>query len=177
MRIDIDYLKANKSEIYYFGLGFIQVKFGKEERMHFYHPELPPFVDTPHDHRYDFISKVITGQIENSIYEMDTNGNGYRLVLDTCNANERIENPIIEASCGIKLMDTFTTSDGSEYYMPMDAFHTVKVIPNTITYLRRGEIKKEHARVFKKQDEENLCPFSKTIPENELWEYIADMIG
>jgi len=175
MELNIDYLKKNKSEILYFGLGFIQIKLGNVERIHFYHHELPPFVDTPHDHRYDFVSKVLRGFLITNIHEL-IDGDRYRLEFDTCNANEKIEEPVIVPSCDTKVVHSFITYAGSEYYMPMDAFHTIHPGVNTITFLTRGEVKKEHARVFKWQHEENLCPFSKVIPENELWEYVDDMI-
>lgn len=38
--LDIDYLKSLENKPYYFGLGFIQLKINKSQRIHFWHSEL-----------------------------------------------------------------------------------------------------------------------------------------
>jgi hypothetical protein len=68
--LDIDHLRATGARPHWFGLGFIQLKLTNNERMHFWHPDLQPIVpeEEIHDHRYDFESFVIKGELRHQIY-------------------------------------------------------------------------------------------------------------
>lgn len=55
------------------GLGFVQVQLQGEQRLHVWHPELPRrscFEHSAiHDHRFSFVSRVLTGEQINHRYE------------------------------------------------------------------------------------------------------------
>lgn len=68
------------------GLGFVQVQLEGNQRLHVWHPELPRRAcfesSSIHDHRFDFISRVLIGTQCNIEYRLDPSpGGGYMLYL------------------------------------------------------------------------------------------------
>lgn len=71
--LDIKFLRGLGVIPHYFGLGFIQLKLSEHWRIHFWMPSWPtiPGAETEfHDHRYDFISKVLHGRLEQEVFEV-----------------------------------------------------------------------------------------------------------
>lgn len=56
------------------GLGFVQVQLQGNQRLHVWHPELPRRAcfehSAIHDHRFDFVSRVLVGAQINHCYDM-----------------------------------------------------------------------------------------------------------
>lgn len=174
----IDTLKDYDVEPYFFGLGFIQCKLNKEQRIHFYHPELKPTVNYEeelHNHRYDFLSTVLAGEINNRIYIFTEHSEGdYFLHEESCNPNiiPPASNPLrgkVE-----KFFDKNYTQNES-YFMDHNTFHTV-YSTYAITHLKRTEYKKVTSHVLRKENEEKICPFEKKLDTNKCWEIIYDCI-
>ncbi|MGX5220303.1 hypothetical protein ACVTMO_16925 [Pseudomonas segetis] len=62
------------------GLGFVQVQLPANQRLHVWHPELPRricFEDSAiHDHRFNFVSRVIVGTQINHCYNLHRRDDG-----------------------------------------------------------------------------------------------------
>ncbi len=78
--------------IHYFGLGFIQLKINFETRMHFYSPELPQITSNEdvHNHRYDFESCVLKGELEQELFHV-INGDTHLREQESCQAGVHTE--------------------------------------------------------------------------------------
>ena len=169
---DIDWLKQNHERLYYFGLGFIQLKINDTYRLHFYSPELPPIVEDIHNHRYDFVSTVIKGQITNHVYAVLAHPDMVEThIMRNESCNPDIDAPQSEAPCSIKLISSSTIFQGGSYEMKEHMFHRVEA-NYCVTLLRRGPYTKEFAQVITPADKTPVCPFSQKIPEPRLWEII-----
>lgn len=173
--VTLEGLKKQCTHIHYFGLGFIQIKLGPTHRIHFYTNLLPPIVDKEdvHNHRYDFTSTVLYG---NFIQELFTviEGDTHVLEEESCT-----EGYVREASkskvCSIEKTSNQHFSAGSSYFISHKTFHRVEA-SNAITFLSRSNYKKELAEVVKEKGKPNICPFSKKIPENELWNIVENIL-
>lgn len=169
--LDIHWLKANHQMIHFFGLGFIQIKIDEKRRLHFYHSELPPFVDQPHNHRYDFTSMVLKGSLKNVIWVKTDNPNGEPCVhrYDSCTSDDSIVLPETKETRRL-IFNEFSTSKGSSYSLRKEMFHQVIVEQYpTITLLTRGPKEYEFASILEPLDYQPVCPFSRNLPEDELW--------
>lgn len=187
--LDFKKLREDCTKIHFFGLGFIQVKMKDGSRYHFYHPDLPAFVENPHDHRYHFVSTVLKGTIENHIWKIVPEGPplvpppdrfkgppGIPALLryESCSA----ETPAPPETMNVmaKRVATFYVCVGSSYYLDEDTFHQASRVGDAlITRLVRSPQVKEFASVLVLEGREEACPFSKEIPEEQLWEYVREM--
>lgn len=173
----INYLKKNHYQSCFFGLGFIQIKATEEERYHFYHPELSAIVpdEEIHNHRYDFTSRVLKGCLKHTLYEvnLDVDGDGLWLGREvSCDLSKPAPEWTWEAD--VKELTSLSLISGSEYTLSKHAFHRVEKseVP-TVTFLRRTlPIEKEFAAVVAHKDSPEVCPFSKKMTDEELWDWI-----
>ena len=83
--LDINLLKNHCARIYYFGLGFIQVKLDDSFRVHYYTDKLPAITEDIHNHRYDFTSEVVSGKLSTTIYRLAV-GETHRILNSSCEA-------------------------------------------------------------------------------------------
>lgn len=171
--VRLDWLKENHCRLYYFGLGFIQLKIDEFYRLHFYHPELPAFNEDIHNHRYDFKSTILKGTFHNSLYCVSP-GETHIITNESC--NPEIKAPTEVKFCSAELELTSSYEAGQDYFMDHTWFHTVKA-ENCITLLERTDYKKEFAQVITPVDGVSTCPFSKKLVEADLWALIAEMLG
>ncbi|WP_447778365.1 hypothetical protein [Pseudomonas chlororaphis] len=62
------------------GLGFVQVQLEGNQRLHVWHPELPRRAcfehSAIHDHRFDFVSRVLVGTQINHVYSIQKKHDG-----------------------------------------------------------------------------------------------------
>jgi hypothetical protein len=167
----VEYLRANHSMIHYFGLGFIQLKLNDRERMHFYIPGLEPIVpeEDVHNHRYDFQSTILRGRLTQELWSPHRSAEGTHVIEEvTCE-----EGVAAERTPGIFILEmdsSHTYVEGSSYMVSHRQFH--KVRPGSegcITLIERSGYKKNLAQVVKPIDGDSICPFSRKIPEDELW--------
>lgn len=174
--LDIDWLKENHQLIHFFGLGFIQLKLNDSERMHFYHPSLEAFAEEPHDHRYSFISTVLKGGLKNIIWKMKEGGEAAELRYESCKKDINDVPP--SEQCQRVMIGEFTTRAGSSYFVNEDMFHQVERVGDgpCITFLVRQEPVKEFARILAEPDSPNVCPFSRNLSEEELWQIVEDCL-
>lgn len=171
---NIDYLKANNQRLYYFGLGFIQLVLNKYERVHFYNTNLIATNDEIHNHRYNFESTVLKGELENKKWNL-ISGNDYILTNESCNKDKELTNKI-SIEVGVDIIESKTIWFDESYNMFYNEFHSVSYNRNTITYLKRGDIITDYAQVIYKKDSIPTCPFSTVYNDHKLWELIEDTI-
>lgn len=172
--LKINYLKNNHKMIHYFGLGFIQVKIDDFKRMHFYTKELPSImsIEDVHNHRYNFKSIILKGFLHQNLYQ-EIPGNDYIKEQESCKEGYACTSEPKE--CNIKSIATQFFTTGSEYSIDHETFHQVDS-GNCITFIIRSNYKKEFADVIRKKDSTKVCPFSKKVPENDLWLLVEQML-
>lgn len=174
--LDIDWLKSNYTRLYYFGLGFIQLKISDTQRVHFYTNEFPlTSKDEIHNHRYCFTSKILKGQLEQELYFASENKKGDWVIRkESCKKDFKAESEII--SCDLEIISKKTFYPGSEYWIEHQTFHKV-FSTNAITLLTTEKYNKELADVISPKNIETfICPFSIEVPQDRLFEVIAKRI-
>ena len=177
--LDIDWLREQGAEPHWFGLGFIQLKLNSAERLHFYpsHPDYRAFVgaDEIHDHRYDFASHVLQGEITQTVFDYEVGDGSYEMAYVSCDP----DNPAPEIDpISVKVNHTARMSlrAGGHYWLDADSFHTFHGHDNAMTFLTRAPTRKQFARVIRPLGSENVCAFSRPKPASELWEMIESML-
>lgn len=172
--IDLDLLRSNHQRVYYFGLGFIQLKINEVERLHFYSPELPVITEDIHDHRYSFTSKVLKGILKNKRWWVGI-GDSHVLRYENCSPN-KVSLPEEYCVAGFEATEVSEAGTPKDTYtMELDEFHQVEAV-GAVTYLRRGLVEKALASIVTEKGKASVCPFSKKIPEDELWKMMARML-
>jgi len=175
--LDIDHLRSFEVEPAYFGLGFIQLKIKHNGRVHFYHDDLPVLAEEPHNHRYGFISYIMQGYFDQTIYQFTENAAGtYYMDFEDCNPELGDVAPPQELIGSVTELFQAEYQAGDYYRIEADTLHTVSARENAITYLVRDEPFKDFAGVVRSIGEDKVCPFSKPIPAKECWEMIEDML-
>jgi hypothetical protein len=171
--LNYDWLRKNHERLYYFGLGFIQLKINEKYRLHFYTDKLDLNTDSIHNHRYDFNSKILKGSFNNKIFKL-TNGKTHLMENESC--NENIDAPKDTKECGIELVSDCTYNEGDTYFMSFKDMHQV-YSKYAITLLDRSNYKQEYAQVITPIGEKANCPFSLKVNEEKLWAIIKEMIN
>jgi hypothetical protein len=165
-------------EPFYFGLGFIKARLDQNRSMNFYDPELEAIVgpEEVHDHRYDFMSRIMAGALINEIYSAFIQPVAYthtHAVWDaTCIEGEK---ELIKGYATPILQNTMVLSAGSVYSMGMNQFHSVQSVTGAITCLVRQVVTKRTARVLRPIGEPPLCPYAKKFPKYELMKRIEKL--
>ena len=176
MILNIDFLKANCQRLYFFGLGFIQLKLNESGRIHFYTNKFrkTTVVEEAHNHRYDFESTIIKGTLVQELFscQLDDDGESW-ITKETCDPATKKE--FERQRCTIKLLQRQTFRPGSSYWTAHDTLHRAES-SNAITYLERGPYMKDEADVIYPIDLVPTCPFSVKVSDDELWEVIRSMI-
>lgn len=172
--VTLESLKKHCTLIHYFGLGFIQVKLGDRYRIHFYTDKLPAIISEEeiHNHRYDFTSHILYGTFTQKIYQV-ISGTTHTCENESC--TEGVTSTTPPDACGIRLLTHETYTAGSRYTINHPTFHTV-ASSNAITLLDRGPHVKAFAQVIRPVNTPKTCPFSKKVPEAELWRIVDELL-
>jgi hypothetical protein len=108
----------------------------RTDKFYFFEGEVAqaPEVVHPHDHRYDFISKVLAGRVTNFHYVYDPDGEpieefAYRTPLLGGNGFTW------KQSTRLKRTRANDYSWGQMYWMAHTDFHTIRVTPSTVLHL------------------------------------------
>lgn len=175
--INLESLKKNHARLYYFGLGFIQLKINELERLHFYSPKLPAITEDPHNHRYGFLSRILKGKLTNHLFSIadieDPCKAPYVLVNETCNPDIKAPSKKTYVEMSENRIETYEA--GQSYVMTPSMYHRVEA-QDCITYLVRTHYTSECASVALFRGKDPVCPFSKKIPEEELWSIMKEMV-
>jgi hypothetical protein len=146
--------------------------------MHFWHQDLPGFAgeEELHDHRYDFISRVLVGQTTHEEWYFEKGNDGSMEIIEkSCQPGAEIP-PRRVALGEVRKGGTYTMVRGSEYHFPHDRFHRIET-SRCVTLLERGDIVKDVARIIKKVGDPDFCPFEQQLPEAQLWDCIDDLLA
>lgn len=173
----VESLRATGAVPHYFGLGFIQMKFNETYRMHFWHPALAAIVgdEELHDHRYDFKSHVLHGSTTHEVYEFVTDDGGDHGMYEvSCKPGDAHE-PDFKGRGRVAAAGSYTMVKGSVYEFPHTQFHRIRAT-ECITLVERRDVVKEMATILKPLADGHVCPFSQTIPQDKLWDYIAELV-
>lgn len=181
--LSIEFLKsqalAYNSEPYWFGLGFIQLKLSDTDRMHFWLPQIPrPEREEIHNHRYDFRSTVLAGELCHDVYNLKGRvASALRQfcdweIFDTDCAPGK--EGVVErvTSCDISRVGSFRLSAGSVYEFPHTSYHTTGDTFFAVTHLVRQPKKLEYASVIRPKGARSVCPFKDKIETSKCWGYI-----
>ena len=183
--LDFGVLRAmsytNGTPPHWFGLGFIQLKLTENTRIHFWLPWLKGKErEEIHNHRYNFVSRVLAGSLHKEIYAVTTpmiyagpvdDEYTHELFTTTCapgKAGEVVETQ--PATCS-KIAEFDIAAPGT-YFFAHDQFHTTEGTDFAITYLEREPKVKSDAMVVKVAGAPTTCPFADPLPVDELWEHI-----
>jgi hypothetical protein len=174
--LDVDWLDKNALSIKYFGLGFCQVKLNERERLHFYTDRWQKTVkEEVHDHRYDFVSTVVAGTFRQEFYTVTAADPGtHVMVYESC--NPEIKAPAEEYPCTCELFHTQEYKAGEQYFMDRHTFHTVESV-DAITYVVRGLVVKELAKVVFPAGMNTVCPFSVQVTREECLEFMRERLN
>jgi hypothetical protein len=174
--LDINFLKQNCERLYFFGLGFIQIKINDQYRVHVYTDKIPGTASQEeiHNHRYGFTSQVLKGTLEQQTFAVTIDRKGeFLMTQETCKPGPKPEFP--KLPCSVVKTGFQSFAAGSSYHVPHDTFHQV-FSKDAVTLLNRGSYKKEHADVVFHKDGEPMCPFSYKISDERLWEIIEEAL-
>lgn len=164
---------------HYFGLGFIQLKIDETRRYHFYHPTIMPILDEEeiHNHRYDFTSTVVKGRLFNEIFDYESDAFSEEGLFEvSCKKEDAGKEPVLIDEVIKRNVVNFSCSSSDHYDMKHFMFHRIRYIEPTITFLERGPILSQYARIIKPKNEPAVCPFSKIMSQEEIWEIIAQIL-
>lgn len=164
----------------YFGLGFIQLKINEHQRIHFWVPEWPtiPGADNElHDHRYTLTSTILKGEIHNQIYAPFPSPHPtHELIEVSCKPNSTQEPQILDRVTPV-FLTSFVSKVGDTYTLSPDAFHMAHTVGPTVTFVQRGDVIKDMARVIRPLDSAFVCPFSIRYSEQQCWEKIEEILN
>lgn len=166
--LDLDYLWKNKE--------MVHLKLNPTQRVHFYSHNLVKTTQNEeiHDHRYDFVSTILKGYFEQTIYDVRENEKGnYIQTLESCNGS-KIAAP--HKKVNVELFYVNSYKEGESYFMDSNTFHTVDSSHNTVTFLRRTDYKKQFANVIRPKDQSLTCPFSLKLSENEIFDCLKEIL-
>ena len=177
-------LRATGAVPHYFGLGFIQLKLDARRRLHFWVPEWPaiPGADNEiHDHRYDFTSTVLQGEVEQEVFaegpvETSPFPGCHELVEVLCQPGHGAEPPLVQGYVNPMRRIHHRVAAGQAYWLSGEAFHRARSHGATVTLLERGPVQKDRARVIRPFGTPFVCPFGLAVPEAACWEQIEQMI-
>lgn len=111
------------------GLGFVQVQLQGNQRLHVWHPELPRRAcfehSAIHDHRFNFVSRVIIGQQINHCFLMLPDAEGeFTLYLHEGERTAKGGRPWTpDGRANFGSNGVFTIDAGNDYNTPAYAYH------------------------------------------------------
>lgn len=178
---DVSALKDLGIRPSYFGLGMVQMNMSPTERLNFYHPDLELSVNPNveyHDHRYDFKSKVIVGElVQKFVHFVPNRAQGdHKMVTVSCDK----DNPAPESTDigNIYMYKELTTYAGSAYHINGDVFHSVHTNnkPCLTQIIRPAKATKAFAKVITPIEYETTCPFATNLTTDDCWDVISKVL-
>lgn len=161
-----EFLKKNHTKIHYWGLGFIQVKVGKDVNYHFFLEDLPVTFnsETPHNHMRDFYSTVLFGVLEETLYEV-TEGTGCKIEPNRCTGSV-----LPEVVLNIVGKNIIQYEQGSSYYRQKEQLHTVKPVGECLTVVvKQGDTGCVYSLGSPEGDGESV-----NLDDETLWKMVED---
>lgn len=177
---DVSALKDLGIRPSYFGLGMVQLNMSPTERLNFYHPDLEVTADPLeeyHDHRYDFGSRILIGELHQTFVYFTLNNNPtHELKYVSCSKDKPAPDSV--AQCIIHEYHKTIAVAGSEYRLNADVFHSVHTggMPCLTQIFRPAKATKEFAKVIAPIGYETTCPFATDLTTDDCWDVIAKVL-
>lgn len=170
----VQFLKDNNTKIHYFGLGFIQIKINDEYRVHVYSKaHCPSTTETPHDHRYDFESTILHGQLIEHTWKESTVG--FDFIMTDVDCREGSE-PTVNKEVRMTFDKIFIHKKGTTYKRINTTMHSV-IGHECITLLKRCPVVRDRALVTTKKGNQSVCPFKSKYTEKQCWDIVEQVFG
>jgi hypothetical protein len=188
-RIKMKDFEPTEDTISLYGLGFIQIKLGGNQRLHVWHPDLPRrrcFEHSAiHDHRFSFVSRVLVGtQINHAV---DLMGPGE--FRDPTHIAYLHEGPrgahggrpwVEDFRCAIHETGIEVMEAGDLYNVPAYCYHWTEPggdgrVATLMTKTWEGN-KGAHS-VCKRGVEPDVAFDRKCLPSARLWLYVTEVLG
>jgi len=164
---------------HYFGLGFIQMKLEANLRIHVWHPSLQPITgeEEVHNHRYDFHSTVLAGCLVHETWSFEGHASGrFEMVEVSCKPDAPAD-PVSLGTGTMRRTGRYVLPAGSSYFFTQREFHRTIATSAAVTLLERDTILTDNALVLRPLDAPSVCPFSKTVDEDQLWKLIDEALA
>lgn len=167
------------------GLGFIQVQLDESRRLHVWHPELPrrACIDhsSIHDHRFDFTSLVITGELDNVVFMESASDTGlYQTYLHEGARSPNGGRPWEpDGRIDLRPIGTQHVKEGQVYRMPAYKYHlsipgiggrVATVMTKTAEYPQGAH----STCLVGVEPDRDFNRFQLT--EDQLWEVVMDVV-
>lgn len=177
-------LRAHGVEPHYFGLGFIQFKISPLHRLHVWVPDWPviPGAESEfHDHRNAFTSTVLAGLVEHEVAVLgpwcSSDAPGAQEVVAVSCKPSAAEDPRLLGYAPLVPVGVFRVAAHQSYSLTPDAFHRTRSEGPTVTWLKRGPMEREHARVLRPVGASFTCPFSLPRTWQECWDKVESVLA
>jgi hypothetical protein len=178
---DIDWLKNNHTLLQPFGLGFLQLKLNDTQRMHFWHPGFSREREEVHNHRYNFRSIVLVGDMYQELFRFEPSADWpnhhytHEEFETVCKPGHDGSDDEIRIYGTLKPVFATSLVAGVEYSIDADTLHRIEA-NRCVTFLQRESPIKTHAKVVREIGTQSTCPFAESVPENEMWQMIEDCL-
>ena len=115
------------------GLLVLRLDEHREHALHVWAPDR--CIGTPpiHDHPYDFVSRIIVGELTNARYLEDPSGLKYSRERYAPSNEESRTTDYVQLSCDVE-----TFKEGDEYAQMADELHDSHQLPGTVTIIQRA---------------------------------------
>jgi hypothetical protein len=150
------------------GLLSLRLTEDRAYRLHVWDPDR--FVGPPviHDHPYDFVSRIIVGEMTNIRYTEDPSGDKYvRELYSMGNEDERH----VDYVQLVGQREAY--GEGGEYAQKADELHDSRQLPGTVTLLRCTFLDKSELTVCRSEDAPWVTGLSREATANEVKEIAA----
>jgi hypothetical protein len=123
-------------------------------RVHAWWPGAENSVDHVHNHRFSFVSSVVSGSYDMQIYEKDPNGSPVVEYEEEVSSEQgwRLQRV---ATTRIRSLSTIRLQQGASYALPAETLHRVAVKQEApcVTLLLQTKISRSTTQVFIRQDD------------------------
>ena len=145
----------------------------REYRLHIWDPSLCVGEPPVHDHPFDFVSRIIAGEMVNTRYTEDPAGIEYsRIRYSPTNEDAR------RTTDTVRLTGTATThAEGEHYGQVAHELHDSRQLPGTVTIIRMTFKIETELTVCRRDDEPWVSGHSRPATPEEVKEFTAKALA
>ncbi|MGO9458159.1 MAG: hypothetical protein ACLP62_14135 [Acidimicrobiales bacterium] len=115
------------------GLLALRLDGHREYALHVWAPDRRVGTPPIHDHPFDFVSRVVAGELRNARYKEDPSGAKYVRERYAPSDEESRTTDYVQLSSEVE-----TLEEGDEYAQEAEELHDSHQLPGTVTVIRRG---------------------------------------
>lgn len=168
--LTVETLKNKAISIKEFGIGFIQIKLDNIQYINLYTDKVPLFSNSnaPHNHQEDFISRILSGAIVETMYDVFEGENGQSAFCGCGNTDS-----IITEKYSYIVKSINIHSQDEIYYRAKEDFHSVIASENTITLVTKVNPDNNHDAIIIA----NKSEYNTKHTKEELWSIVEQMLN